>query len=426
MKKALVLSLAVVLGLGVASFAQTFDGSWSTDISFTIPGNVLTVDSLTSALEVNYNISGWTFGFNTLVGMAGLFDLYVDITGSMGAFTFSSFIDFDTAPAAFVDWENVVQVSIAGVDVYGAFALQMFDDATPAYGSGWAIGGHGVAGMVEVWAQANFNLSGGITHYFVWSHPETFYGFDYMTDWQTYFDCYSLTWAYGDWAVQTNSCVSTWSAFYFLAKAPLACMDLIINTSFTCAGWVGITFGLNNIDLGAGWFQLDDLNITFTPTSKTVSTDFTLTFGSWVCVKPYFDLNQVGLNVIEGITLRALTLSFEYNGVTLKAGELFAATNQIYTGFTKDGALTDTQCFVPNADEFVGIFYSSDACCGGALDASFVTFFDAGSQLTGIFDYVLMVAKVEVGIGSNFSVRTGMEISPAGIDALSLGFTLSW
>ena len=32
MKKALVLSLAVVLGLGVASFAQTLSGSWDTTI----------------------------------------------------------------------------------------------------------------------------------------------------------------------------------------------------------------------------------------------------------------------------------------------------------------------------------------------------------------------------------------------------------
>jgi hypothetical protein len=35
MKKALVLSLAFVLGLGVASFAQTLSGSWETTIGIT-------------------------------------------------------------------------------------------------------------------------------------------------------------------------------------------------------------------------------------------------------------------------------------------------------------------------------------------------------------------------------------------------------
>jgi len=431
MKKALVLSLAVVFGLGVASFAQTFDGSWSSDISLGIvvgPPATLTVDGFTSILDVNYSLSGWVFGFNTFISEAGLFDLNFDITGSTGAFTFSSFVDFDPTVPSFTDWENVVQVSIAGVDLFGAFALQQFEDLS--YGSGFAIGGHAVAGAVEVWAQADFNLEGGYDYYV---YDEGFYGWEYMTGWDTHYDCSISAWTSGAWYVQTNSCVATWSGVSIWVKAPLACLDMTIHTSFDCTGWGGVTFYLNNINLGAGWFQLDDLDITFTPTSKTLSSDFTLTFGSAVCVKPYFDLNQVGLNVIEGITLRALTLSYAYNGVTIKAGELFADTLTqssglaYYEGFTKSGALsTYSGCVVPTADEFVGIFYSSDACCGGALDASFLTFFDAGSQLTGIFDYILMVANVEIGIGSNFSVRTGLEVDPDGINAISLGFTLSW
>jgi len=433
MKKALVLSLAVVLGLGVASFAQTFSGTWSSDIVFDIntavTPHVLNVSSLTSLFEADYAISGWTFGFNTFVSDVGLFDLNFDIGGSMGAFQFASFVDFDTATPAFEDWEVFGMVSIAGVDVYGAFALQEF--ASGVYGSGWSLGGHGVAGLVEMWGQVNFNLSGGITHYFYYyPDPEVLYGiFDYSTDWGTYYWCGTGQWYSGDWSVQTDSCVSTWSGFQFVAKAPLACLDLYVVTSFTCAGWGGITFGLNNINLGAGWFQLDDIDITFTPTTKIVSTDFTLTFGSAVCVTPYFDLNQVGLNVIDGITLRALLLKFEYNGITLKAGELFSD----YAGFTKAGSLTTyALCAVPYADEFIGIWYSSDSCCGGSLGASFVTFFDGGataSTATGLFDMVLMVANVEIGIGSNFSVRTGLEVDPGtagGISAISLGFTLSW
>jgi len=425
MKKALVLSLAVVLGLGVASFAQTFDGSWSTDVVFGL--NPLDVASLTSILDTNYSISGWTFGFNTFISDAGLFDLNLDIGGAMGAFTFASFVDFDPTVPSFTDWENVVRVSIAGVDLFGAFALQQFADLT--YGSGFAIGGHAVAGSVEVYAQADFNLTGGFDYYV---YDEGFYGWDYLTGWATFYDCSGPfapftngNWGSGAWFVQTNSCVATWSGVSFWVFAPLACLDVTVNTSFNCSGWGGVTFYLNNIDLGAGWFQLDDFNITFTPTTKSISTDFTLTFGKAVCVTPYFDLVQPNNYQVTGVTLRALLLKFAYNGVTLKAGELFETS--YYAGFTKAGALSRyAGCIVPTADEFVGIFYSSDACCGGALDASFLTFFDAGSQLTGIFDYILMVANVEIGIGSNFSVRTGMEVSPAGLDALSLGFTLSW
>lgn len=424
MKKALVLGL-LVFALGLAASAEGFTGSWATDITLDIAaGSELTVTDLTSLLEADYAVGGWVFGFNTFVGASGLFDLNFDVAGILGAFTFASFVDFDTVTPAFEDWETVAQVSIAGVDIYTAFAVQ--EAAAGVYGAGWAVGGHGAAGSVEVWAQANFNLSGGITHYFpYWPDIETFYGWDYMTDWGTYWSCAGQAWYSGDWSViQTNSCTPTWSKVYIAVKAPLGCLNLGVSTSFSCtSGWDGVTFGLNNLNLGAGWFQLDDLDITFTPVSKTVSTDFTLTFGSAVCVTPYFDLNQEGLNVIQGITLRALLLTYEYNGVTLKAGELFA----YYAGFTKAGALsTYANCVVPNADEFIGIWYDSDSCCGGSLSASFVTFFDAGSQANGIFDYVLMVAGVELGIGSNVSIRTGLEVSPTGIDALSLGFTLSW
>jgi len=463
MKRALVLSLAVVLGLGFASFAQTFSGTWSTDAMIVIdntgvtPTYGISVPWLVSILDTEYAISGWTFGFNTFINTVGLFDLNFDFGGSLGAFTYNTFLDFNTTTPGFEDWENVVQVSLAGVDVYGAFALQYFIGANGAplgtnggalYGFGWAVGGHGVAGLVEVWAQANFNISGGITHYM---SSAGFKGWDYMTDWGTYYDCYDDAWYSGDWGVQTNSCTAGWSSFYVYLKAPLACMDLIVNTSFSCTtGWNSITFGLNDINLGAGWFQLDDLDIKFTPTSKTVTWDFTLTFGSAVCVTPYFDIvmyprdtdvagaTHVDSNIIDGVVLHALTLKYEYNGVTFKAGELF--DNWYYAGFNKQGGLvldfdiayagysSNGTCLVPNANEFVGIWYSSDSCCGGSLDASFVTFFEGGlfgTDSTNLFDVVLMVANVEVGIGSNFSIRTGMDIDTA-LHALYLGFTLSW
>ena len=64
MKKALVLSLALVFGLGVASFAQTLSGSWETNIGI-IPSPVaLTIDS---ELIVTYAVSGWSFTSITTV-----------------------------------------------------------------------------------------------------------------------------------------------------------------------------------------------------------------------------------------------------------------------------------------------------------------------------------------------------------------------
>jgi len=433
MKKALVLSLAVVLGLGVASFAQTFSGSWDMDLVLEInpvQSDALTVDSLTSILVVDYTISGWTFGLNSYVDEDDLFDLNFDVSGQLGAFALYSLLDFDplTQTPSFTSWENVATVSIAGVDLWGAFVLQDVLYSLAGTGTGWAVGAHGVAGLVEVWVEADFNLDGSMYYWYN-------YGLDYMLDWGTAQSGYCTgAWASGWFAVQTESCNPSFSNIDIVVETQLACLDLLIWANFDCThGFDYITIGLNDINIGAGWFQIDDVDVTFTAASKAVTTDFTLTFGSAVCVTPYFDLNQVGMNVIEGITLQALLLNFNYNGITLKAGELFP--NAYYIGFNKVGGLVTYStplCVVPNANEFIGLWYTADGCCGGAVAGSFVVFFDGiyslpatpadTSASTGIFDFLLIVGKVEFGITADFSVSAGFEVTDLGLETFSVGF----
>jgi len=435
MKKALVLSLVAVVCLGVASFAQTFSGSWATDLSLGVATTgspavtVLSFGTLTSELTTSYTITGWTFKMYDLVTQAGLYDVSFDINGTAGAFNIASFVNFNPAVPAFTDWETFGRISLAGVDVFAAFALQELTTDPVAYGSGFAIGGHAVAGSVEVWGQADFNLKGGVD-YFVWD--EGFYGWDYMTGWDTYYDCSIPGWTSGAWYVQTTSCTLTWSGVNFWVFAPLGCLNMYAHTSFSCAGWGGITLGLNNVDLGAGWFQLDDMDITFTAATKVLSTDFTLTFAKAACVTPYFDLLQNSKYSFNGIELRALLFSYAFGPVTLKAGELFVT--DYYQGFTIAGALTKyATCAVPGADEYIGLFYSSDACCGGALKATLVTFFntDATNPTTGgIFDFVQLHTDVSLGVGSNITIRAGLDIVPgsgiSSIKDLTLGWTVTW
>jgi len=435
MKRALVLSLICVLGLAFTGFAASLTGSWDTDIVFTV-APALTVSSLTSILHVDYAIDDWTFGFNAFIGNPvadfELFDLNFDVAGSLGAFSLYSFLDFDPTiqTPAFTSWENVVRVSIAGVDLYAAFALQDLD-LDGVIGSGWAVGGYASAGLVEIWAEADFNISSGL--YYI-----DYYGYwGAIVDWATWYSCVSDAWYSGFWTVTDETCVAGFTNFDIKVKAPFTCLDFIIWANFDCTnGFDYVKFMLNDIDIGGGWFQLDDLDITFTGDTKTVSADLTLTLGSAVCVTPYFDLNQVGLNVIDGITLRALLLSYTYNGVTIKAGELFTSSiypgNGYYSGFTKSGSLSYYgACAVPYADEFIGLWFDGDSCCGGLTSASVVLFFDGivsggTSTSTGIFDFVLLVADVEVGIGSGFSIRGGLELADTGLDNLSVGFSFSF
>ncbi len=416
MKRALVISLICVFGLGVGAAAQSFTGSWNTDVSFTL-GDVTITDML-SSLSVDYTVGGWVFGSNMYVNEIRLIDFNLDIAGQLGAFGFYSFLQFDPTVPEFTSWENVVTVSIAGIELYGLFALQeMVTDLT---GAGWAIGAHGVAGDVEIWAEAAFNLGSLVGSYRT-------YGVAGLNDWGAGYN-YLCAWSSGgNLSVQTDTCVATFSTAKIIVEVPLTCLDFIVKVNFDCtSGFDSIYFELDDIDLGAGWFQLDDLNIKFTATTKSISDlDFTVTFASAVCVTPYFDLIHSGAE-IQGVDLDALLLSYTYNGVTIKAGEYFASVRNYYKGFTASGSLSAyTSCIVTGADEFIGIWYDGDSCCGGLTSASLVTFFDIGDT-DGIFDILLILANVEVGIGSGFSIRAGMEIGPQAIGDLSAGFTFSF
>jgi len=426
MKRSLVTGLLVLM-FGLSVFAASFSGMWSTDVVFTLGvGDVLTVADFTSILDVDYTVGDWVFGSNMFVDATQLFDLNFSINGVLGAFTFASFLDFDPTATEFSDWESVGTLSFAGVHLYAAFAIQRM--ATDVMGTGFAIGGYGNAGDVDIWIEADFNMYGmaGTLHDYGWGDA---------TDWETYYDCTLAVpgWVSGKWGVQTDSCVATFSNLDIIIDAPLACLDLIVYVNFDCTkGFDYITFSLNDIDLGGGWFQLDDLDITFTPTSKTVTVDITPTFGSAVCVTPYFDIVH-DYTTITAIDLDALLLKYVYNGVTIKAGERFPTAGNYYVGFTKSGSLTHyANCAVTGANEFVGIWFDGDSCCGGLTGASFVMFFDGvmgtadPSASTGIFDFILLSADVEVGIGSGFSLRAGLEVADTGLSNLSVGFTFSF
>ena len=93
MKKALVLSLALVLCLGVASFGQTLSGLWNTTI--TITPTPLAITSFVSNLKVTYAVSGWSFTSDSLISTTGWTLQSFNASGALGAFTFGSSLIFD-------------------------------------------------------------------------------------------------------------------------------------------------------------------------------------------------------------------------------------------------------------------------------------------------------------------------------------------
>jgi hypothetical protein len=99
MKRALVLSLVVVLGLGVGAFAQ-LTGAWESTLSFNLGATSFDkyIVGLTSTFEIDYTLAGWTFGSVSGFDLTGFASQAFSVEGALGAFTFESSAAF--APMA--------------------------------------------------------------------------------------------------------------------------------------------------------------------------------------------------------------------------------------------------------------------------------------------------------------------------------------
>ena len=96
MKKALVLSLVLAIGLGFAVMAQTWEGTWDTDIVIVPAAATFAnfISSFDSDLDVNFLVGGWDFGMTSDFSATGLDGLGFTAEGALGAFSFDVDIDF--------------------------------------------------------------------------------------------------------------------------------------------------------------------------------------------------------------------------------------------------------------------------------------------------------------------------------------------
>jgi len=88
--------MVMVLGLGLFVSAQTWEGTWDTDITV-YPSAALFADFIgfDSDLTVTYTVGGWDFSMDTDFSVGGMDGLGFDASGVLGAFTFSVNLDFE-------------------------------------------------------------------------------------------------------------------------------------------------------------------------------------------------------------------------------------------------------------------------------------------------------------------------------------------
>lgn len=440
MKRVLVLALLCAFGIGAATFAGPISGMWDTDINFHIVAadGSIHVNWFTSRLDVNYSVGGWIFGSTVLFDLAGMNNLYFDASGTLGAFSFTSLLDFNPTIPEFVQWDNVALVSIAGVNIYALFSLENIDPGN-GIGVGYTVGGWGSAGDAKFYGEVRFNLANTLGTIY-------WYGFDYLLKNNEIYYSSSCTNVKGYFIdVVQSQCTAAFSGVSLAVAFPFACLNPQVFLEFDCiTGFKNVTLEFDDVCLGLDWLKLAELDISFTVQTKSVSWWFKTILGDCVCLTPYVSVvykTDGGSSEITGIELNALLLKYTWNGVTFTAGEIFGdATWPMGTygeylwGFTKAGVLKSTyyDCQLVKvsgnyADEFFGVTVTGDSCCGGSFSAGVFNFFDAGGSGSGIFDWILTVITLDYGIASNLSVNMGLEVAQgAGFNSLTVGFKLTW
>ncbi|MCK4391383.1 hypothetical protein KAX17_00575 [Candidatus Bipolaricaulota bacterium] len=119
MKKALVMTFVLVLGLGVAVSAQSLEGEWAGSVEFD-PGAVAFADFLTdfsSDLSVTYKVSSFIFTSETGFDSVGYASQAFSAEATLGAFLFSSEMSF--LPRAI--WQT---------DVFHDYNGNLYEDST--------------------------------------------------------------------------------------------------------------------------------------------------------------------------------------------------------------------------------------------------------------------------------------------------------
>jgi hypothetical protein len=370
MKKALVLSLAVVLGLGVASFAQTLSGEWLTTISITpAPTVILAIDT---DLTVTYEVSGWSFTSETVIDSSGWTDQSFEVVGSLGAFTIGSTLLFNPDVPSFTSWEVTGGLSLAGVTFGGTFTL-IPNDTTLEIVAG------GTAGAVDVGVTATFGTP------------------------------------------NNGLCDFNWTGVIINVDFPFCCADVMSEISFGCAGFNYVSFEIDGIALpGITWATLDAV-LTFTTQTKSLVITPNFDFGGTACFDIY--LSDPSDNLLFGdISIDGIGLECKIGGVSFTGISYWGAG-------AKPGLLTDTVYW-----EAYQIATDDDGCCGPfAFDVT-VYFLGNGTQPgVGVgnllFDVAALDANFSIQISTQFKFLMGISLDLEAafpFSAWTLGFDVVW
>ena len=483
-------SLMLVCSLGIVAVGGELSGR--VDLSFNVDPD-RAIFNPQAALILEYSLSGWTFGmvseFSSFqhanangtpgfvgYGASGLEDIALGIRGVLGSFHLASYMFFgSSAPGfwlfdpcgsvtspplssspvgqpRFLAWKNLAWTSIAGVDLWAmwgvdaplvsmnghaeALSIKPMDTTIttgPFFGS--TFGAHGAAGELEVWAEVSFGGGSLIGLMPYWG-----YDLDYIAS----------TWYYCDWGLGFDGDSSVaFDNLWVIVSYPFRCGSVFSELYLDCAGFDYVSFTVRDVDLGVGWFLLDDFKVTFETDSKSVWLDLELGVPELFCIQPHvsWDLDlgdgwDHSDTVIDSIALVGLTMEYSWDDITFLFAERFADPElgySEYASITNDARLwslvsekepatycepsCDLLCMV---DEAFGIEVNSGGCCGREMFSGMYVFFDHELDDESLFDWFGTRAVVEYGIGPGFVVGMTGDFRYSSSPILGFSFSYTW
>jgi len=373
MKKALVLGLAMIFGLGLFASAQSLTGTWYGEATITGFPSPISV-SFTSKLTVNYTVGGWTFTSYSVLGSGGWSDQTFSASGALGAFSFSSLVDFDPSPPGFDKWNVTAGLSLGGMTLGLDWTLTGPGGTHP--GLAVILTGSGSTGIVDITIAVGF----------------------------------------GDPA--TPACDLDWQDVKITAGFPFCCADVASTLYFTCDGFEYATFAVTGIALpNFPWLTLD-ATLKFELQTKTLTLSPKFNFGADVCFDLYYDVAKSG-GVGPATVLTLGDITFSGIGLTCEIGGVsFTGISYWGTG-TKPGILKGTDYW-----EAYKIATTDTGCCG-PFTFDLTVFFD--DTHVNLFDIDEFDANMTLQVSDQFKFGMGFVYDvTGGLTKWLINFTVTW
>lgn len=414
MKKAIVIAITMMLGLGLTAFAGPLTGSWAS--SLVVDPAASTFTSLSSTLAVDYTVSGWTFGSSSSFTLTGFSSQSFTAGGSFGAFTLSSTMTFDpmavtvedytafwdaltvaptqtfatticpmtyttTTEPKFLTWKTEGSVSIGGVEIGALFYIDQSnydvirtnyltridsDVQTTSYvcdsgvnGSGWRFKVAGTIGGITATSFTYFNLN--------------------EADAST-LRCPAVGKS-GTLTIASADCTAAFTEQYVLLEGiALGCATIDAGLSILCTGFDFVSFVVSDVIIGE-WLELD-FGLTFALTEKSYDFCLSATMPESDCLIIEFGLNN-GVypdttGEIDSINFYGIGFTYAWEAVTFTSYTEISANSELFsTAGAYDYIYNSTtySYLIPYAGR-------SDAC---AATATYYTVADGWYELNCVY-----------------------------------------